>query len=45
MLLDATITFLNFGLDEMVGVQRGFQSKEESYVSEFKETSKLRPTF
>ena len=29
MLLDTTITFLNFGLIKAVGFERGFQGKEQ----------------
>ena len=35
MLLDATITFLNFGLAKAEGFQRGFQSKEQGLVPTF----------
>ena len=33
MLLDTTITFLDFGLAKAEGFQRGFQSKEQCLVS------------
>src|SRR5208282_6635995 len=36
MLLDATITFLNFGLAKAEGFQRGFQSKEQGLVPIFR---------
>jgi hypothetical protein len=35
MLLDATLTFLNFGLAKAEGFQRGFQSKEQGLVPIF----------